>query len=169
MLRLILLIGFILYSTSLWAAKAAPIEIYAGGRRYASIEEYKNRDLKVQEVKNTTEQSKEIEETAKTLGINVDLKKVKTIEVGPKVSPETQEKLKSVALDGNVDEAIADFKRNFKQNWNNPQAQSLVSSELLEDKIREAIGDQKDPILLISDHGKMRIMALTPKDLPKAQ
>ncbi len=165
MLRFILIIMLLCVSTPLWAGKAAPIEIYAAGKRYGSMEEYRNRDVAVQEVKNTPQQVEDIQEAAKVLGINVDPSKVKTIEVKAGVSPQTQDKLKLVALDDDVDGAIADF----KQNWNNPQAQPLASSEQLEDKIREAIGDQKDPVLLISDHGKMRIMALTPKELPKPQ
>jgi len=160
---------FCVMAFPVWAGN--DVEIYAGGNRYDSIKSYKIiRDAEAkkeekaatikEEIKLSPEQASQLQVEAKIQGVEVDPQKIKTIAIKPQLSEETADKLAAISANGDLPNVVADF----EQGWDNPQPHNTVSADQLGEKIRAAVGDRKEPVLLISDPKKMRIMALSPQE-----
>ncbi len=68
-----------------------------------------------------------------------------------------------------VEHGMVDALRDFYQTWGQSDFQMTrgISSEQLPEAIKQAVTTSKDPKLLISGQGKVRIMALTSEDTSK--
>ena len=115
----------------------AEIEIYADGHKYSSLQAYK-----------TSEKSD-----------RVDLSKIKTDQLkSMSLAEMAQHKLYVLSVEKTVVGAL----QGFYQNWGSPDIKEAreISSGQLKDVIQEAVTSSKDPKLLISGAGKVRIMRL---------
>jgi hypothetical protein len=124
------------------------IEIYSGGKRYGSLKDYKAQENSEQgTVKPSRPMTRE------------GLRPMKTIVLSKK----TREEINKIRTDGQTAKTIAEFNRSLKVS---PHAK-LVNSIDLEGKIRESVKGHKEPILLISDPKKIRIMYFTHENKPR--
>jgi hypothetical protein len=100
---------------------------------------------------------------AKSRGLQFDPKKVKTINLAAPLSAQTKKRLEAISADGHVDEAVKEFKAPGRKD-NKP-----LKAQDVEDTIRLAVEKHKEPLLLMSEQKKLRIMSYKPpegKDLP---
>ena len=144
------------------------IEIYVKGHKYASIMDYlaskKSVFLKSPTVTASLNRQQEqyVLQKAKEWGVKVDFKKVKTIQIGPKnLSNSTQHKLYVLSIENGVISALKDFYET--QGLPNLGHSRPISSEQLQDAINQAVARSKEPKLLISTPGKVRIMSMSSK------
>jgi hypothetical protein len=145
------------------------IEIYANGHKYDSLQEYLASKKAVTAPSLATpasldsQQAEDIRKAAQQMGINVDFKKVKTFQIGPKgSSSELIHRFYVLSVENGVVGALQDFYQNWGQSV--PRISRVISSEQLQEAIQQAVSSSKDPKFLISEPGKVRIMALTVKD-----
>jgi hypothetical protein len=146
----------------------ASIEIYANGHKYDSFQEYLASKKTVIEqspptlVSLNSQQADDIRKEAKQMGINVDFSKVKTFQVNQRgVSDATMHQLYVLGVEHGMVEALHDFYQSWGES--NFQMPKRISSEQLQEAIQQAVTTSKDPKLLISEPGKMRIMAMSNK------
>ncbi len=114
-------------------ARGAPIEIYANGHKYASFQSY--------------------------------LESKNPVAVPPKVSQKglsdaALHKLYVLSVENGVAGALRDFYETRAQF--DLQMAHKISSEQLQEAIAQAVAKSKDPKLLISRQGKVRIMSIFP-------
>ena len=129
----------ILLSAFLSGPSYAAIEVYSGGKHFSSFEDYQNVDQPVTAMP-VSNPAKEIKESA------------------PVVLDPGQEKLSKISYNWAVDRVVV----NFKQNWKNPKPRFIVGADELEYAIAQAMENQHEPTLLISDPKKLRIMSYHP-------
>jgi len=148
------------------------IEIYVNGHKYGSLQAYlaskKTTVAKIsfKPVSLDSQQEDYIRKAAQQLGINVDFSKVKTFQVGQKsLTDRDLHKFYVLSVENGVVGALHDF----YQNWGHPdfQTPNRISSEQLQEVIQQAVATSKDPKLLISELGKVRIMGLAVQDNSK--
>ncbi len=161
MMRFLCLTSVALLALPINVEAGKPVEIFVAGERYETLEAYKAAVF--QKKRDALKQQQELAGDAKALGVDIDPKKIKTITIKPAISAQTATKLQLASADNGLQKLLVDFKQNSKK----PNLQKFVSPQELEDKIRETVSSTKNPVLLISEQGKMRIMTLTPKDKQK--
>ncbi|MBI3602018.1 MAG: hypothetical protein HY209_03900 [Candidatus Omnitrophica bacterium] len=84
----------------------------------------------------------------------------------PLIPGQVRQKLEKVSYNDGIDHVVVDF----QQDWQNPKPRFILDADELEQAIRETMGDQQQPMLLISDPQKMRMMSYSPQDkLPSDQ
>jgi len=147
-------------------AWAKPVEIFISGVEYPSLEAYKASKAELKNIQGVASAADEdfLRAKAKELGIDFDPKKVRTIAFNPPISVRTAEQLHAVSYEGGVGRVKADF----EQNWDNPMPKFTISSGELEDRLKAVAGDRTEPVLIVSDANKLRVMALG-KNKPSAQ
>ena len=146
------------------------IEVYADGHKFSSFQAYaESQKALAQHAKPATLNNQDEEyilKEAGQLGINVDFHKVKTFQINPKgLSDKTLHQFYVLCVEHGVVTALEDFYQNRGQTVF--QIPRSISSEQLQEAIGQAVGSSKDPKLLISGQGKVRIMALTPDESGK--
>jgi len=147
----------------------ADIEIFANGHKYDSLQEYvaSKNAIAAPSLSSpanlNTQQKDDIAKGAQRLGINVDFNKVKTFQINkPGLSGKTMHQFYVLSVENGVVGALQDFYQSWGQT--NLQLNSIISSEELQLAIQQAVATSKDPKFLISEPGKVRIMALTAQD-----
>ena len=103
------------------AFAAKDIEIYAGGKRYASWEDYQGLKLTLKDTQDTG--AKQVESLS-------------------------------------IDSGVGHLKVNFEQTWDHPDPSLVISPAELEDKIYAAVGAHEEPLILMADPKRLRLMAL---------
>lgn len=129
-------------------AYAKEIEVIVGGKSYYSVDSYK-----------ATQRNKVTPQEA----------------VSPEVVPEKSDpmtikamkELSSISSEDSVGRVRADF----DQNWDNPSPKFKIASEELQQRLESIADDRKEPVLVVSENGKLRVMLLdenkTTADLSK--
>ena len=113
-----------------------------------------------------SQQEDDIRKAAKKMGIEVDFNRVKTFEVKKmKLSDESLHRLYVISVEKGVVGALQDF----YQTWAQPDLQipRTITSQQLQGALQEAVITSKEPKLLISEPGKVRVMSLQPVDTSK--
>lgn len=123
----------------------AAIEIYARGEYFDSFEDYQ--DSRQHHLSDSMKLSGPIQEERQV----------------PFISREVRQKLDKISYNSGVDHVTADF----QQNGQNPEAGFIRDDQELRDVLQETMEGQHDPVLLISDPEKMRIMSYS--SYPKIQ
>ena len=146
------------------------IEIYANGHKYASLQEYHSaQQLAVPQTHPEPaslngQQEDYVRQEARRWGINVDLGKVKTFQVGhAKLSDSTRHKLYVLSVENGMVGALQDFYQAWGQS--EPQMARTITPEQLQEVLEDSVTKSKDPKLLITEPGKVRIMTLTQQSL----
>lgn len=170
MKRILFLVLWIIPALSPQAHGA--IEIYVNGHKYDSIQAYLA-SKKTAVARSSpmpaslnSQQEDYIRKEAKKLGFDVDFSKVKTFQVNHKdLSGKSLHKLYVLSVENGLVGALQGFYSSWGQT--DLQIPRLVSSGHLQEAIQDAVTTSKDPKLLISEPGKMRIMALTTDESDK--
>lgn len=127
---LVLFIVFVSLLTGFSQAK--DIEVIIGGKSYYSMEAYKA----------TREQVKHIEK-----------------QEPERIDPLTQrayDQLSYVSSEDNVSRVKSDF----AQNWDNPSPKFTIDSSELVQRLEAVADNRKEPVLVVSENGKLRVMLL---------
>jgi hypothetical protein len=134
---------FVLWAIPLLQPQAqGAIEIYANGHKYDSLQLYQASKKSI------------------AMPSPVDFSKDKTFQVNQKNLSETAlHKFYVLSVESGVIGALKDF----YQTWGHSDLQMTprISSVQLQKAIQQAVTTSKDPKLLISDQGKVRIMAIS--------
>ncbi len=144
------------------------IEIYVNGHKYGSMQEYlasKKSAASVPGVFASSESQQEgyIRQAAQQLGINVDFSKAKTFQIDQRnLTDKALHQLYVLSVENGVVGALKDFYQGLGQPAS--QGPRRITVNQLQGVIRQAVTSSKDPKLLISEPGKVRIMALTTDD-----
>ena len=140
-----------------------PVEVYIKGVRYESIEAYRFSKTKAKSIQGPASMEDDQLLRAKTreLGLAYNARNVKTIALKPitSISPQTAQQWQTLGYEHGVGRVIIDF----KQNWDNPVPKFTVSFDELEGRLRALAADRPEPVLLISNSNKLRVMALDRK------
>ncbi len=169
------------------------IEIFSGGKHYDSMEGYRkkageekdvigleNSGVEFTEVREMFDQA--VQSSATPLDIKFDPTKMKTIHIKPAdaaVVPsgdspavESRETIKdpfvhSYTLLNKIgfNAGIKDIVSEFAAAPTAGREKKVVSAKDLQKILQDSFGDSNQPILLISDDKKLRVMTLDPKDL----
>ena len=149
----------------------AAIEIYANGHQYNSMQKYLAMEKAAAAKAASTpgalnsQQEDYIRKAAKKLGVDVDFSKIKTFQLGPSnISDNTRHRLYVLSIENGVIGALEDFYQGRQQSGL-PMPHRIFLAQLQE-AIRKAVTTSKEPKLLISEPGKVRIMAISP-DYPQ--
>ncbi len=133
------------------------VEIYANGHQYDSLQAYlASKKSAVAQSPSTpaslnSRQEDYIRKEAQQLGIKVDFSKVKTLKVNQKKLSDTAlHKLYVLSVENGVAGALQDF-------YSTPVGRRIFP-EQLQGAIQQAVIRSKDPKLLISGPGKVRIL-----------
>ncbi len=147
-------------------AQAASVEIIANGKKYASLEEYKQKShAGLEPAESTSQEMEDITKTASQMGIAVNPSQVKTFVLAPKVpkvqglSPEIQNKINQINVDGNLGRIVADF----TQTWDKPQAVFNIDEQDLPNRLEALAEGRTQPVLVISKPHHMRVMSYAPQ------
>ena len=116
----------------------AAIEVFSAGKYFPSFEEYK------QDHQNKASQQ------IKLTGPITEPRQV------PLIAKKVRAEIDKISYDKKVDQVVVDFQKNRE----NPKPRFIMDDQELEDSIREAMEKQQDPVLVISDPGKMRILSV---------
>jgi hypothetical protein len=142
------------------------LEIYVNGHRYGSVQEYQAlKKSMVPSVPLSRQDENFIVIQGEKMGIRVDLRKVKTIQVNSKQTDVALHELYILSVETGVVNALQGFYRNMGPS--DFRAAPKVLADQLQQVIKQAVTTSKNPKLLISRHGKMRIMSLAPDNTPK--
>jgi hypothetical protein len=165
MIRILFLVLWIM--PFLFSQAQGALEIYVDGHKYDSFQAYLA-SKKAAVIKNpatpvtlNNQEEDDIRKEAKQWGMDVDFSKVKTFQVGQKDMPDkTLHQFYVLSVEHGVVGALQDF----YQNWGQSEVQvpRTISSEQLQVAIQQAVATSKEPKLLISEPGKVRIMAMSP-------
>ena len=144
----------------------AGIEIDVNGHSYDSLQAYQA-SKKAAALSSSipaslnNQQEDYIRQAAQKLGINVDFSKIKTFQVNQEsLNDTTRHQLYVLSVENGVVSALQDFYHNRGQY--DIQMPHRISSAQLQGAIQQAVTRSKDPKLLISEPGKIRIMAISP-------
>ncbi|MBF0489221.1 MAG: hypothetical protein HQL15_01205 [Candidatus Omnitrophica bacterium] len=137
---------FVLILLILSASSAqAAIEIYSGGKRFSSFEDYQKTGQKI---------------------VVVPIGMINVVPQGPMISPvvvdDGQQKLSKMSYNNAVQRVVIDF----QQNWQHPKPKFIGSPDELQYALQEAMEHQKEPAILISDPKKLRIVTYDFKKTP---
>jgi len=144
----------------------AGVEIFIDGHKYDSFQDYENSkksvkpqlSLSAADIKK--QQDDYIRQEAKKLGIKLDLNKIKTIQIKPKSQSElAQHRLFVLGIENSVVGALQEFYQNWGQS--DIRMPKEVSVDQLQQIIEQAVSSSKEPKLLISEPGKVRIMSIS--------
>ena len=137
---------------------AKPVEILINGVEYPSIEAYKASKAQVRNIQGPASAQDEdfLRAKSKELGLDFDPKKVKTVTLKPEISPKVAAELKAVSYEGGVGQVKADF----EQDWDNPMPKFTIDPYELGDRLGALVDSRKEPVLIISDSKKLRVMAV---------
>ena len=123
-------------------ARANNIEVIIGGKSFDSIDAYRAAKRGTSSAKASTPQ---------------------------KLDPDNEKafnELKFVSSEDNVSRVKADF----AQNWDNPTPKFKIEEKELEQHLEAIADNRKEPVLVVSENGKLRVMLLdegkTVKDIP---
>jgi hypothetical protein len=167
MKRILFLILWII--PALGAQAQGAIEIYVNGHKYDSLQAYqasKKAVVAPTPASLNSQQEDYIRKEAQQLGIDVDLSKVKTIQINQQgLSDSTRHKLYVLSVEHGVVGALQGFYQ--AQGQYDIPITHMISSVQLQGAIQQAVTASKDPKLLITEPGKMRIMALTTDETDK--
>ena len=154
-----------------------PVEIYAKGDKYDSLQAYKaskeafpSGESLPKPVALNTQQEDFVRSQAQKLGVKVDINKVKTVEIPPSLlSGPTEHKLYVLGVEKGVVGALEDFYQAWglspDLHWETLLLSSTpISPNQMEEAIRKAVTASGSPKFLISQPGKMRIMTLSEDD-----
>ena len=112
--------------------QAKEIEVIVGGKSYYSVDSYK----------------------AAKRGV------VSPQEALPeKWDPQTEKAFKALKSVSSED-SVGHVKADFDQNWDNPSPKFNITSEELEQRLEAVADNRKEPVLVVSDNGKLRVMLL---------
>lgn len=150
-------------------ARGTTIEIFVNGHKYDSLEAYRTakKNAVIQGLPSPAalneQQQDYILQAAKKLGIKVDFNKIKTYQIDHhNISNSTRHQLYVLGVENGMVGALQDFYQTWGQS--DIPITRRISSEQLQEAISQAVTSSKYPKLLISEPGKMRIMALTADD-----
>ena len=165
MLRILFLVLWSI--TFISSSSQGAIEIYADGNKFNSIQAYQTSEKKADAQTSATpsslnnQQEDYIRQKAKQLGIDVDFSKIKTFQVGQgDVSDDIRHKLYVLSVENGVVGALQDFYQSRGEL--DFQLSHHISSNQLQEAIKEAVTKSDAPKLLIAEPGKLRIMSLKP-------
>ena len=146
----------------------AAIEIYADGHKYDSFQAYlafkklaATRSALVP-VTLSSQQRDYVRQQAQQLGVEVDPGKIKTFQINQnRLSNAALHKLYVLSVEHGMVSALQDF----YQAWGQPAVRITrsINAEQLQEAIQEQVTVSRSPKLLISEPGKVRIMALAPQ------
>lgn len=119
----------------------AEIEVYSAGKYFKSIQEYKDRHQLATD-------------KFKIRGPVVESRLV------PLISRVDLKKLDQISYNHAIDQKISDF----KVVGHNEKSRFVLDSNEIEEVIRNTMEKSKEPALIISDQGKMRIISFSQKD-----
>lgn len=111
---------------------ARDIEVVIGGKSYYSMKDYRAAQRGL--VAAQTPQSEKIDP----------------------VTEQAVNELKSVSLE----QGISRVRTDFDQNWDNPTPKFHVEEENLEKQLEAVADNRKEPVLVVSENGKLRVMLL---------
>ena len=173
----------VLWSIPLLGLQAqGAIEVFVDGHKYDSFQAYlASQKTAVAKTPPTgvalnNQEEEYIRKEAQELGIDVDFNKVKTFQINPKGSSDKSlHQFYVLSVEHGVIGALQDFYQNWPssrtftvvQGQAEPQMPHLISSEQLQTVIQQAVATSKEPKLLISEPGKVRIMALNTDEASK--
>ena len=82
----------------------------------------------------------------------------KTIELTPPapISKSTAKTWKTIGYENSVKRVVADF----EQNWDNPMPKFRIASDELEDRFKALLDGRTQPLMVVSEANKLRIMEL---------
>ena len=138
---------------------ASPVEILIGGKAYSSLQEYRASKIKKSIIIQgpVSDQDEQLQRAQSAqLGIAYDPKKVKTISIVSKAEQLAKDKLKAGGIESKIGRVTADF----EQNWDHPSPKFTITTKELEGRLKAELGGRSEPIILLSDYNKLRIMAL---------
>ena len=164
MIRILFLILWILGGLGVAYAQGN-VEIYVNGHKFDSFKAYlasKKNPIKTVPTPVALDKMQEeyIRQEAQKLGINIDFGKVKTFQVNNKsLSDKALHKLYVLSVEKGVVGALQDFYQSMGSSG--LQIARKISTDQLQDAIAQAVTTSNDPKLVISEPGKVRIMALT--------
>ena len=150
----------------------AAIEIYANGHEYHSFQAYLEARKPIVKkpvlMKASLDKQQEdfIRAQALKLGVEVDFRNIKTFQVNQKkLSDSSLHKLYVQGVENGMVDALEDFYQSLGQP--DIRMSRKISSEQLQEVIQQAVITSQYPKLLISEPGKVRIMALTTQSSDK--
>ena len=141
------------------------IEVFADGHKFDSLKAYQDSKKPPQggnpPIPATLDSQQEdyVRKEAQEMGIKVDFSKVKTFQVNQQKIPDNiQHQLYVLSVEDGMVNALKDF----YQTWDQADLIQIrkISSDQLQEAIQQAVTASKEPKLLISEPGKVRIMAL---------
>jgi hypothetical protein len=146
-----------------WASPNPSVEIIIGGVHYASLQDYKDSLKHPQRFKGAASKEDEafLRTETKRLGIGFDPKKVRTINLAP-ISQQTINRLESISYEHGVGRVMTDF----QQNWDNPVPKFVIKDKDLEQRLEALADGRKEPVLIVSQAHKVRIVALDSTTVP---
>ncbi len=112
-------------------AAAGPVEIIVRGVRYDSIQDYKTNADKAKSVKSQI----------------IDLK------------PGEEKAIKQLQVAG-YEHGMNTVMTDFTQNWDDPMPKFMLKRDELAERMRALAGDRTEPVLVIAEPKKLRVMAL---------
>ena len=81
-----------------------------------------------------------------------------------KPSPEVLDKKTEQAINQltsvSSEQSVAVVKSDFDQNWDDPTPKFTIESQELEKRLEAIADNRKEPILVVSDNGKLRVMLM---------
>ncbi len=119
----------------------AAIEVYSAGKHFNTFEDYKK-----------------VNQNATVLPVKI-IEPVFQVKEAPPVLDPGLQKMSNLSYNNGVSHVVF----NFEQNWKNPKPRFIVGSDQLEYAIAQAMKNQHEPTLVISDPKKLRIMSFDPQ------
>jgi hypothetical protein len=178
-------------------SSAQTIEIFSGGKHYDSLEGYRkkgeedqgaigleNSGMDFSEVRQMFDDA--VRTSTNPLDLKFDPTKMKTIVIepldgaapapGPSRSPLGNEPIKDPFIHSytllnklGFDTAIKEVVTEFAVAPTGGREKAVVNTKDLERVLRDSFGDSNQPLLLISDDNKLRVMTLDPSELDPKQ
>jgi hypothetical protein len=141
-------------------------EVIIGGVQYSSIEDYK-RAGKAKGMPRgavaVSQEEQQLRAQTEELGITFDPKQVKTVTVMKEhtieLKPEEQKAVK-LLHSASYEQGLNSVKTDFSQNWNDPVPKFNLKAQDLADQMHALAGDRSEPVLIIAEPHKLRVMAL---------
>ena len=147
------------FTASAWA-EAESVEIVAGGVKYPSMKAYKDLGTDLKTIYGVASRQDEelLRSQSQALRIPFDSRTVKTVTLaGPtSINPETLRALEAIGQEGPLRQAVVDF----KQSWENPVPEMTIDLGELEDRLEAVAADRQEPVLLISQANRIRVLSL---------
>lgn len=156
---------FILSVFILVSQAQGAVEIYANGHKFDSLGDYiawKKSVAQNSSAPSTLSKQQEdyIRQMSQQLGIKLDINKVKTFQIGHQnLFDGVQHRLYVLGIENGMASALQDFYA--ARGGLQFHATRQILPDQLQEAIQEAVTASRSPKLLISEPGKMRIMAIS--------